>query len=200
MSNTLDLLDYRRQVSNQYAAVRAGGAGEATWQQWRDDRDRIFATHPQSPIEDRTDFTVLSYFAYDPSWRLTGAFAPAEDEDVAIPHSRAGATIFRHVGEVNFEVDGQDKQLDVLWLNAYGGGLFIPFRDRTNGVTTYGGGRYLIDTVKGADLGHVGDELILDFNYAYHPSCVHSPRWSCPLAPPGNTLDVEVTAGERGSE
>jgi hypothetical protein len=84
-----------------------------------------------------------------------------------------------------------------MWLNAYGGGVFVPFRDATNGAATYGGGRYLLDTVKGADLGHNGDAMVLDFNYAYHPSCVHSLQWSCPLAPPGNTLDIEVTAGER---
>ena len=58
-------------------------------------------------------------------------------------------------------------------------------------------GRYLIDTVKGADLGHDRDEMILDFNYAYHPSCVHDRRWSCPLAPSENWLNIEVRAGER---
>jgi uncharacterized protein (DUF1684 family) len=75
--------------------------------------------------------------------------------------------------------------------------LFLPFRDATNGTSTYGGGRYLLDTAKGADLGSVGDALVVDFNYAYHPSCFHSARWTCPLAPPRNTLAVAVEAGER---
>jgi uncharacterized protein (DUF1684 family) len=92
---------------------------------------------------------------------------------------------------------GRDCRLEVLWLDAYGGGIFIPFRDGSNGDATYGGGRYLLDTVKGADLGHESDRIILDFNYAYHPSCVHSYRWSCPLAPPANQLELVVEAGER---
>jgi uncharacterized protein (DUF1684 family) len=87
--------------------------------------------------------------------------------------------------------------LDVFWLDAYGGGVFLPFRDATAGGTTYGGGRYLLDTAKGADLGSDPDgRLILDFNFAYHPSCHYSPRWSCPLAPPGNRLTAAITVGE----
>jgi uncharacterized protein (DUF1684 family) len=62
----------------------------------------------------------------------------------------------------------------------------------------YGGGRYLLDTVKGADLGVTGTgELVLDFNYAYNPSCAHDARWSCPLAPPENVVPVAIRAGER---
>jgi hypothetical protein len=85
----------------------------------------------------------------------------------------------------------------VYWLAGYGGGVFIPFRDATSGTATYGGGRYLWDSVKGADLGSVGDELVLDFNYAYHPSCTYDPQWSCPLAPRDNWLDIPIEAGER---
>ena len=84
-------------------------------------------------------------------------------------------------------------------MEGYAGGLFLPFRDATNGVETYGAGRYLLDGAKGADLG--GDvaraTLILDFNFAYQPSCAFDPRWACPLAPPENRLDIQVRAGER---
>ncbi|HUG86614.1 MAG TPA: DUF1684 domain-containing protein, partial [Euzebya sp.] len=77
-------------------------------------------------------------------------------------------------------------------------GLFLPFTDATSGASTYGGGRYLLDTAKGADLGRLEDgRLILDFNYAYHPSCAWDAAWSCPLPPPDNRVDVEVSAGER---
>jgi uncharacterized protein (DUF1684 family) len=75
--------------------------------------------------------------------------------------------------------------------------VFLPFRDATSGRTTYGGGRYLLDTAKGADLGTAGTRVVLDFNFAYHPSCVHSAQWSCPLAPPENHLPVAIEAGER---
>ena len=87
--------------------------------------------------------------------------------------------------------------LDVFWVSVYGGGVFIPFRDATNGIETYGAGRYLLDTVKGADLGGTDGRLIVDFNYAYHPSCTYDPKWSCPLAPPSNRLTVPIRAGER---
>jgi len=87
--------------------------------------------------------------------------------------------------------------LEVFWLDAYSGGVFLPFRDATAGTTTYGGGRYLLDTAKSADLGSVGDELVLDFNFAYHPSCRYDPKWVCPLAPRSNRLTVPIEAGER---
>ncbi len=64
---------------------------------------------------------------------------------------------------------------------------------------TYGGGRYLLDTVKGADLGSTFDRLVLDFNFAYNPSCAYDPAWACPLAPAGNVVDVEIPVGERYS-
>jgi uncharacterized protein len=96
------------------------------------------------------------------------------------------------------ERGGQEIRLPLLWLEAYGGGLFLPFRDGTNGVQTYGGGRYLIDQSKGADLGATEDgRLVLDFNFAYHPSCAHDDRWTCPLPPPASVIDGCVRAGER---
>ena len=67
----------------------------------------------------------------------------------------------------------------------------------TSGRSTYGAGRYLLDTVKGADLGIDGPRLVLDFNFAYNPSCAYDPRFVCPLAPPPNRLAVPIEAGER---
>ncbi|MDX1605233.1 MAG: DUF1684 domain-containing protein [Candidatus Competibacterales bacterium] len=75
--------------------------------------------------------------------------------------------------------------------------LFLPFLDATSGQGSYGGGRYLYDSIKGADLGAGADTLVLDFNYAYNPSCAYDPRWVCPLAPPENRLPFAVEAGER---
>jgi hypothetical protein len=197
MSEYFELLDYRRTVADLYHTVRGAEPSRTTWETWRTGRDRIFASHPQSPIEDRTKFTALPFFEYDPVWRLEGVFHPEEAIARDISNSGTDSTRFERIGTVAFEIDGRSHSLSVLWLHAYGGGMFIPFRDGTSGDLTYGGGRYLIDTVKGADLGQTSDGLILDFNYAYHPSCVHSHRWSCPLAPPENSLDVAVTAGEQ---
>jgi uncharacterized protein (DUF1684 family) len=88
--------------------------------------------------------------------------------------------------------------LDLYWLDVYGGGLFVPFADATSGQESYGAGRYVLDTIKGADLGTAGDgRLVLDLNFAYQPSCSYDTRWTCPLAPPANRLSVPVLAGER---
>jgi uncharacterized protein (DUF1684 family) len=100
-----------------------------------------------------------------------------------------------------FEVGDAPLTLELFWITGYGGGLFLSFRDGTSGRTTYGACRYLLDTIKGADLGRAADgRLVLDFNFSYNPSCAYDPRWVCPLAPPGNRLDVEITAGEMAPE
>jgi uncharacterized protein (DUF1684 family) len=80
----------------------------------------------------------------------------------------------------------------------YGGGVFLPLHDAGCGKPGggYGGGRYLLDTVKGADLGGDGDHLVVDLNFAYAPSCAYDPAWACPLAPPGNRVDADVPVGE----
>ena len=88
-------------------------------------------------------------------------------------------------------------RLNLYWIEGYGGGLFLPFADATNDRETYGGGRYLYDTIKGADLGLTATEILLDFNYAYNPSCAYDARWVCPLPLAENRLPLAVRAGER---
>lgn len=159
-------------------------------------RDELFRTHPQSPVdpERQASFPGLGYFDYDPSLRLEVRVRPSPGERVEIQTSTGEAMAMRRfaVAELPFGM------LEVFWLEVYGGGVFIPFRDATCGRSTYGGGRYLLDTIKGADLGSTPDgRLVLDFNFAYHPSCHYSHRWSCPLAPPGNRIEVPIEAGER---
>lgn len=196
-THSLTLADYRRRVAESYAAIRHTADPRKAWTVWRADRDALFASHPQSPVTDRSSFAGLPFFPYQPHFRVAGEVHAEESARLAIPHSGSGSTVFVRIGRVAFTIAGVANHLDLYWLDAYGGGLFLPFRDLSNGDTTYGGGRYLLDSVKGADLGSNGTSLTLDFNFAYHPSCVHSSRWSCPLAPPGNRLEVAITAGER---
>jgi len=197
--DTLDLLEYRRIVTDIYGAVRDGGGGARTWSHWRTDRDELFAIHPQSALspQARHSFSGLPYFPYDPAWRIEATVEPVDGDDLEIGHSGDGETGSRRFGVARFPAADEEVQLTLFWLSGYGGGVFLPFRDGTSGADTYGGGRYLLDTAKGADLGHVENRLVLDFNYAYHPSCVHDQRWSCPLAPPENWMTPEVRAGER---
>jgi hypothetical protein len=115
-----------------------------------------------------------------------------------LPMSVGDALDFRRVGWVEIPFPRGSRRLAVYWMAGYAGGLFLPFRDATNGGHTYGAGRYLLDTAKSADLGTDGEgRLILDFNFAFQPSCAFDPVWSCPLAPPENRLDIPVEAGEQ---
>jgi uncharacterized protein (DUF1684 family) len=106
-----------------------------------------------------------------------------------------GITTLRSLGHVQLP-SPLSVRVGVWWLEQYGGGLFLPLRDATAGETSYGGGRYLLDTAKGADLGCAGRSLVIDLNFLYHPSCRYSDRWQCPLAPAENQVAVEIRAGE----
>lgn len=199
-SDHLDLWDYRRRVADSYWAVRRRPPNENVWAGWCEARDELFRDHPQSPLEEanRPGFVGLPYFTYDPTMRFEATVHPFEgDGRSLIGHSGPGETGFRRFGHAEIQFAEATTVLVFYWLEGYGGGVFVPFGDLTNGQETYGGGRYLLDSAKGADLGSHHEKVILDFNYAYHPSCVHSDRWSCPLAPPENRLPVAVRAGER---
>lgn len=185
-----------------YAALRSDArSGPVRATAFRTAKDRLCAEHPSSPIPvaDRPRFRGLAYWPYRPDLALLARLEPDPDAGAPqVPRSGEGAQMpFTRIGSVSFAVAGEPCRLSVLWLNEYSGGIFIPFRDATSGSATYGGGRYLWDSAKGADLGTKGDELILDFNFAYHPSCTYDPRWSCPLAPQENRLGVPIEAGER---
>ena len=194
----LDLLDWRRQVHALYGRVRMADDPKLGWKDWRRTRDELFRTHPQSPLaaNARSSFSGLTYFDYDPACRVTAEVKQAPPEHFDIPTSGDQPMSFERFGTVTFELAGSQSTLDVYWLTVYGGGVFLPLRDATSGRETYGACRYLLDTIKGADLGNQGDELILDFNFAYNPSCSYDSRWVCPLAPPSNRLPIEVRAGE----
>jgi len=193
VGNILELADWRRQVSETYARVRAAADAEVAWEIWRAEKSRLHRSHPQSPVPPGNRHEPLATFAYDPGWRCLGSFDAVEPS----PAASEPVPLMR-VGRVSFPLhDGGRGSLDVFWPDEYGGGLFIPFGDATNGTSTYGGGRYLLDGAKGADLGVETGSLVLDFNFAYHPSCVHDERWICPLAPPSNRLPIAVEAGER---
>jgi uncharacterized protein (DUF1684 family) len=201
-SEHLALADWRRRVAALYAALRADDRPPAMRAvAFRSARDRLFAEHPSSPVpeSERRDFRGVAYFRHDPALALRASLEPDPDATpLDVPRSGNGPPMpFERIGWVRFVVDEAPCRLSVFWLNEYAGGVFIPFRDATSGRQTYGGGRYLWDSAKGADLGGDGDELVLDFNYAYHPSCVYDPAWSCPLAPEENWLAVPINAGER---
>ncbi|HVF52207.1 MAG TPA: DUF1684 domain-containing protein [Actinomycetota bacterium] len=198
MTSLLTLFDWRRTIAALYADVRGATDPETAWAMWRAERDRLFAEHLQSPIPtaERAGFRGLPYFEYDAALRVAARLEPATGSSITLPAS-SGTFNGELFASARFDLGASEHTLGVFWLEGYGGGVFVPLLDTTSGTETYGGGRYLLDSVKGADLGGQGDELILDFNFAYNPSCSYDPRWSCPLAPPSNRLDVPIRAGEK---
>lgn len=198
---TLTLLGWRRQVASLYAAVRSARDPETGWRTWRDGRDELFAGHPDSPLDEaaRAAFRGIPVADYDPGLRFDAVLLPAAPARLELPTAADGTVLLDRVGAVALSGPGRVDvgRLDVWWLGGYGGGVFLPLRDGTAGSTTYGGGRYLLDTVKGADLGGDDARLVVDLNFAYHPSCAYDPRWSCPLAPEGNRVTTRVLAGEQ---
>ena len=198
-SDVLTLLDWKRRIFELYAEVRTSADPQAGWDRWRSERDRLFRDHPQSPLptERRADFQGLDLFDYDPAYRVAALLEDVEAESYEIATSGEEPMRFDRVGVLRFELAGERVELEAYWLTAYGGGLFVPFADATSGKTTYGAGRYLLDTVKGSDLGEADGEVALDFNFAYNPSCSYDPRWVCPLATPANRLQVPIEAGEK---
>jgi len=193
------LLDWRRRIAALYHEVRSEDEPQRAWEHWCEVRDRLIGSHPQSPLppERRAGFTGVPYFAYDPRYRVTATLADSAREEHDIGTSRWSSYRFTRFARAEFELLGRELRLDCFWLGGYAGGLFVPFGDATNGASTYAAGRYLLDTVKGADLGSGEGTLVLDFNFAYNPSCAYNERWVCPLAPTENRLPVAVEAGER---
>ena len=219
--NELALADWRRRVARLYADVRFLYPDDpvAAWQLWRSERESLFRDHPQSPLlpADRATFRGR-YWGYDARFAFgievqpdeppasaaaagadPGGVTPTLGLALALPTSGGGTMAFRRIGWLDIPFPEGVRRLALYWMEGYAGGLFVPFRDATNGTETYGAGRYLLDAAKSADLGGdpVRRTLVCDFNFSYQPSCAFDPQWACPLAPPENRLDLAVRAGER---
>ncbi|MDQ3128501.1 MAG: DUF1684 domain-containing protein [Chloroflexota bacterium] len=219
----LALADWRRTIATLYADVRRLATDDpaAALEHWRAVREDLFRDHPRSPVlpADRAAFRAR-HFGHDPRLRfevaverieavVDDALAPGGSIDfggepsVGLPVSGGGTMAFARFGAVTVPFIEGPRRLELFWMEGYAGGLFLPFRDATNGVETYGAGRYLLDGAKSADLGgdpgadgH-GATVILDFNFAFQPSCAFDPQYACPLSPPSNRLDLPIRAGER---
>ncbi|MDR6873458.1 uncharacterized protein (DUF1684 family) [Bosea sp. BE125] len=194
------LQDWRRQIADVYAEVRALPP-QAGWQRWRAARDGLFREHPQSPLapERRAEFTGIACFPYDPALRFEVGLVPAVDrQTIPVEAGKDGLMTLVPYALSDGLAGPLGRELTLYWIAGYGGGTFLPFGDASNGCDTFAGGRYLLDTIKSADLGATPDgRLILDFNFAYYPSCAYSEAWVCPLSPHENRLVVPIRAGER---
>lgn len=210
----LDIVDWRRRVFDMYREVREIAVEDPAQAHvfWRATRNTLFAHHPASPlpIEERTLFTDLPCGQYNPAYRFEVEIMRVDPAQEPTSTSHVPRSILGVVGTAAETVEGPAPfdllgrvtlpglgTLDVWSLRTYGGGIFLPVKDALAGTQTYGGGRYVLDTIKGAYLGEVPSRgLVVDLNFAYNPSCMYDPVWPCPLAPWGNVLDVELPVGE----
>jgi hypothetical protein len=200
--NRITLVKWRRDVGDLYSSVReiSQKDPELASIQFRKRRDELFSNHPQSPLttSQRSTFQGLNYFPYDSKYRTTGSLnLDGSGESTTSNLGTDGIMRYTRVALINFELLNTPLTLELYWIEGYGGGIFLPFLDLTNGKSTYMAGRYLFDTIKGVDLGIENETIPLDFNYAYNPSCAYNDNWICPLPPRNNHLSLPVEAGER---
>ncbi len=199
-SDSISLATWRRTVAEMYAAVRESDHHVLAWSEFIDGRNALFKEHTQTPLsaKQRLGFKGLPYYAYDPNLRVFGRTNyDVEPKLFRVDLGEDGVLEYQRVATLHFRLADQPLQLSLFWIAGYGGGLFLPFKDASSGQETYGGGRYLYDTIKGADLGAEWGAVLLDFNFAYNPSCAYSSSYSCPLPPRENWLAVPIRAGEK---
>jgi uncharacterized protein (DUF1684 family) len=166
--------------------------------EFRAEKDAFFKAAPNSPIPagERDAFAGLPYYPVDEGLRFEDRtlepYTGDEPSDFQIPTSDGKLRPAHRAGYLGFEIDGATHRLTAYTFDGGDGeSLFVPFLDGTSGTESYGAGRYM-------DLDREEDGTYsLDFNLAYHPSCVHDPRYSCPLTPSENRLPVRIEAGER---
>jgi uncharacterized protein (DUF1684 family) len=195
-SGQLEVVDWRRRVTALYSAVRTNPDPAIAHARWQAGRDDLLRGHPASPVpaHTRSTYPGADFPDYDPAYRFVVPLLSASPEVREIPTASEGITRFVRIGRLMLPGLGS---LDAWWLTSYGNGLFVPFQDSTSGSTSYGAGRYLLDTVKGADLGGDLNAVVLDLNFAYQPSCAYDADWACPLPAAGNVLAAPVPVGER---
>lgn len=205
-STALQTADWRRQTFELYARVRelATDQPATAHQYWVQQRDRLFREHPASALSStaKATFKGLNIAKYDPNYRFEVAVSErGRGETLQQQTGTDGVVHFARLGTLEFEGLGELA----LWRHSgYGGGLFLPFRDAGSGKAggSYGAGRYLLDSIKGADLGAIGNQnpgqerLVVDFNFAYNPSCAYDERWACPLPGADSRFETTIPVGE----
>jgi uncharacterized protein len=161
---------------------------------WRKARNENFKADAGSPIPDslKASFDSLDWFPVKRELRITAIFEEnPEFQRIEMPRSKSGPETYIIAGWAKFQVDGIECKLTCYQPNPKDSKtLFIPFRDKTTGSTTYSGGRYI-------DTRRAGNRIPLDFNRAYNPYCVYNYDYACPVPPEENRLQVAIEAGEK---
>lgn len=166
--------------------------------EWRRERDQFFKNHVRSPLspKEKRNFKGLKYYPFYPKYVFVGQI---ERQILHINNPEYYATFltnkgprkrYLRYGKFHFKLDGKEYTVEI-YKSILSDALFIPFKDKTNGKESYGGGRYIDAEIL------PGYKMVLDFNLAYYPSCAYNDKLICVLPPKENTLDIEIQAGER---
>ena len=201
----LSLIDWRREIFEIYSDIRRESNGKMAWEKWRVKREELFKHHPESP-----PFNIKSIpgsyaqpilYPYNPNFCLSSQYKVLESSEILelITDDNSITRIQPFLKTTNL-FEKLNIELTIFKILGYGGGLFMPFFDIgcSSKGDNYEGGRYLIDTIKGADLGESRkNELRLDFNFSYNPSCSYNSKWTCPIIKDYNIIPVLIDAGEK---
>lgn len=155
-------------------------------------KDKFYARDRRAPLtsQQQRSFKALAYFPENEGLIVKARIdRQVEPGTVLMETTHGRPQEYWRYGRVHFEVDGHEAAV-TLYASAGSNKLFLPFRDVTSGTETYGSGRYL-------DLVADGDDIEIDFNYAYNPYCAYNAKWNCPLPPSENWLQVPIRAGEK---
>lgn len=161
---------------------------------FRRGKDAVFRSDPASPIpqDRRRAFAGLSYYAVVRELRFRSPLRPHPDRHpFGMATTTGNVQMYTRAGWFRFRIEAAAFEV-IVYRSLGAPDLFLPFRDETSGVETHGGGRYLDIASPGTN-----GEIVVDFNYAYHPYCAYDEGWSCPLPPAENWLPVPIRAGER---
>ncbi len=148
-------------------------------------------------LEEIASLGEVNYFPFDSTYQCSVTFTKSKGKKFEMPTSTDRKPVYRRFGYADFEIEGNKLRLEVYQnvqlskQKEYKNYLFIPFKDKTSGNSTYGGGRYIDFEIPSTENPQI------DFNTAYNPYCAYSYRYSCPIPPVVNTLDVKIRAGEK---
>lgn len=146
--------------------------------------------------DEKENFKEITFFPSDKDYLVNAKFTKIENgKTIPFPTSAQKIKYYKEYGKANFRLNGKSFELTIYQsdppIEGYETSLFVPFTDDTNGVKTYGGGRYIdleISDVK-------NDKVYIDFNKAYNPYCAYSKYYNCPIPPSNNYLETEINAG-----
>jgi uncharacterized protein (DUF1684 family) len=166
---------------------------------FRKEINKQYGDEDKSPLKeaDRANFKKLEFYDIDSEFAVQAKLDWFEKDSVfEMKTTTARLAKYRRSGVATFILDGNELEL-VFYQNVKGAAnplykdyYFLPFKDNTNGEESYGGGRY-IDLI--IDEGSADAQI--NFNVAYNPYCAYNDRYSCPIVPSENYINIEIKAG-----